>query len=374
MDDRPTARQRAARAPDSLAPDSRPRLPDWLRVRLPGGGPAADTTRRLRRLGLHTVCEEARCPNQGECWGAGTATLMILGDTCTRACRFCAVRTGNPRRALDAGEPEAAARAVAEAGLRYVVLTSVDRDDLPDGGAAHFAATVRAIRAAVPEVLVEVLAPDYLGADLRTVLAAGPRVFAHNVEVVPRLAPCVRDRRASWDRSIECLRQAREVAPAIPTKSSLMVGLGEEPDEVLDALHALRGAGVAIVTIGQYLRPSARHHPVARYVPPGEFAEIEAIARGMGFEFVAAGPLVRSSYRAAELFATRRLDARAAELFATRHLDARTAELFATRHLDARTAELLATRRLDARTAELFATRRLDARAGGCGGDRGDAG
>jgi lipoic acid synthetase len=236
---------------------------------------------------------------------------MILGDTCTRGCRFCAVRTGNPRGAPDAGEPEAAARAVAEAGLRYVVLTSVDRDDLPDGGAAHFAATVRAIRAAVPEVLVEVLTPDYLGADLRAVLAAGPRVFAHNVEVVPRLTPRVRDRRASWDRSIECLRQAREVAPAIPTKSSLMVGLGEEPDEVLDALHVLREAGVAIVTIGQYLRPSARHHPVARYVPPAAFAELEAVARGMGFEFVAAGPLVRSSYRAAELFATRRLDTRA---------------------------------------------------------------
>ena len=281
---------------------AQPRLPDWLRVRLPQGPVAAAMTRRLRRHGLHTVCEEARCPNQGRCWGEGTATVLILGDTCTRACRFCAVRTGNPRGALDADEPARVGRAVADAGLRYVVVTSVDRDDLPDGGAGHFAATVLAMRAECPGGRVEVLTPDYLGDDLGTVLASGPDVFAHNVEVVRRVTPALRDRRASYDRSLAVLREAASRAPGIPTKSSVMVGAGEEDGEVLECLRDLRQAGVRIVTIGQYLRPSTWHHPVARYVPPVEFARFETEARAMGFDRVASGPLVRSSFGAAELF------------------------------------------------------------------------
>jgi len=283
------------------------RLPEWLRVRLPMGKVALATEKRVRRLGLHTVCDEARCPNRGECFGAGTATIMILGDVCTRACRFCAVKTGNPHGHLDPGEPMAAARAVAESGLKYVVITSVDRDDLPDKGAGHFAATVRAIKEATPAVLVEVLAPDYQGRDLATLLAAGPDVFGHNVEVVPELTPKVRDRRASWERSIETLRQARAFSPETPTKSSLMLGLGETMEQVHRAIYLLREAGVSILTIGQYLQPTSWHLPVARYVPPEEFASLEQYARGLGFEFVAAGPLVRSSYRAAELFAAGRL-------------------------------------------------------------------
>jgi lipoic acid synthetase len=228
---------------------------------------------------------------------------MILGDTCTRNCRFCAVATGDPGGALDTGEPERVATAVAEAGLRYVVLTSVDRDDLPDGGARHFAATICAVRRAAPGTRVEALIPDYAGGALAAVTEAAPDVLAHNVEVVRRLTPVVRDRRASWDRSLATLEEARALAPTIPTKSSLLVGLGETREELGEALGELRAAGVAMVTLGQYLRPTAWHAEVARYVTPQEFAEIEAEARGMGFEFVASGPLVRSSYRAEELAA-----------------------------------------------------------------------
>jgi lipoic acid synthetase len=276
------------------------RLPEWLRVRLPTGPVTAAMTRRLRRNALHTVCEEARCPNQGECWGAGTATVLILGDTCTRACRFCAVATGNPHGALDADEPVRVARAAADAGLRYVVVTSVDRDDLADGGAGQFAATVCAIREAIPGARVEVLVPDYLGEPLATVLDASPDVFAHNVEVVRRLTPSVRDRRASYERSLEVLRTAAARMPAIPTKSSIMLGLGEEPDEVRECLRDLLDAGVRILTLGQYLRPTTWNLPVERYVPPEEFATWDEEARGLGFAYVASGPLVRSSYRAAE--------------------------------------------------------------------------
>lgn len=277
-------------------------------MRLPAGETAMAMGQRLRRLALHTVCESARCPNQGECWGAGTATVMILGDTCTRSCRFCAVRSGHPGGATDPDEPRRVASAVREAGLGYVVVTSVDRDDLPDGGAGQFAATIRALREANPAVRVEVLIPDYLDEELSRVLEAGPDVLAHNVEVVRRLSAGVRDRRASYDRSLRTLRQAAAFRPDGLAKSSVMLGLGETVEEVRECLGDLRDAGVRLLTLGQYLRPSSRHLPVVRYVPPQEFADLERDARAMGFEFVASGPLVRSSYRAAELFVQKRLE------------------------------------------------------------------
>ncbi len=280
------------------------RLPEWFRVALPAGEPAAAMNRRLRRLRLHTVCEEARCPNQGECFGHGTATFLILGDTCTRACRFCAVRTGNPRGAVDPDEPRRVAEAARDAGLRYVVVTSVDRDDLADGGAGQYADTVTAIRRVSPGTLVEVLIPDYLDDRLSVVLAAGPDVLGHNVEVVRRLTPLVRDRRASYDRSLAVLRQARSLAPDLVTKSSLMLGLGETEGEVTETLRDLAEAGVRAVTLGQYLQPTRRHRPVVRWWTPDEFDRLGGLARAMGFAFVASGPRVRSSYRAAELAVT----------------------------------------------------------------------
>lgn len=283
------------------------RKPDWLRVRLPAG-PEHDAFQgvkaRFRRRGLHTVCEEARCPNIFECWGQGTATVMILGETCTRGCRFCSVQTGKPGGFVDLDEPENTALSLEEMGLAYVVLTMVDRDDLPDGGAAHVADTVRRIKHRCPELRVETLVGDFLGVreDIATVVQRGaPDVFAHNVEVVPRLQRSIRDVRCSWDRSIDTLVAAKELGAAI-TKSSLMLGLGEDRDEVLDAMGRLRDAAVDVLTIGQYLRPTKRHAPVSRYVEPGEFAELERAGFEMGFHFVASGPLVRSSYRAAEAF------------------------------------------------------------------------
>jgi lipoic acid synthetase len=280
------------------------RKPEWLKVRLPGGDSYAALKRRFSMLGLHTVCEEARCPNVAECWGSGTATLMLLGDTCTRGCRFCAVTSGNPRGVVDAGEPERVARALAEMDLAYVVLTMVDRDDLSDGGAAHVARTLTEIRARCPGLLVETLVGDFAGEarDVRTLVAEGnPDVFAHNVEVVPRLQRTMRDARCSWQRSLDVLRLARE-AGATVTKSSLMVGCGETHDEVIDALAALREADVDVVTIGQYLRPTAKHAPVVRFVPPEAFDAYRDAGLGFGFKYVASGPLVRSSYRAAEAF------------------------------------------------------------------------
>lgn len=277
------------------------RLPEWFRVDLPAGGSAAAMNRRLRRLRLHTVCEEARCPNQGECFGHGTATFLILGETCTRACRFCAVRTGDPHGALDPQEPSRVAEAARDAGLCYVVVTSVNRDDLPDGGAGQYAATVEAVRRVAPGTLVEVLIPDYLEDRLSTVVEARPHVLGHNVEVVRRLTPLVRDRRASYDRSLAVLRQARAKAPGLLTKSSLMLGLGESEDEVLEALRDLAEAGVRAVTLGQYLQPTRRHWPVVRFWTPDEFDRLAGLARAMGFAFVASGPRVRSSYRAAEI-------------------------------------------------------------------------
>ncbi len=275
-----------------------------MKVRLPGGERYGRIKERLRQLDLHTVCEEARCPNIGECWGEGTATLMILGETCTRGCRFCAVNTGDPGGLVDPREPENVGRALGELDLAYVVLTMVDRDDLLDGGAAHVAQTVRRIKHHSPEMLVETLVGDFAGVrkDVETVVREGaPDVFAHNVEVVPSLQRTMRDARCGWDRSVDVLRWAR-AAGAQVTKTSLMVGCGETEDEVVDAMRALREAEVDVLTIGQYLRPSAKHAPVERFVEPAEFDRYRERGLALGFRFVASGPLVRSSYRAAEAF------------------------------------------------------------------------
>ncbi len=290
------------------------RKPDWLRVRLPAGQQQEefrDLKARLHGRGLHTVCEEARCPNIFECWGQGTATVMILGETCTRGCRFCSVQTGKPGGAVDANEPENTAISLAEMGLAYVVLTMVDRDDLSDGGAAHVARTVRRIKHHSPGLRVETLVGDFLGQqdDIRVVVQVGrPDVFAHNVEVVPRLQRSIRDVRCSWERSVDTLVAAKELGASI-TKTSLMVGLGEEREEVLEAMQLLRDSDIDVLTIGQYLRPTKRHAPVQRYVEPSEFEAYERAGLGMGFRFVASGPLVRSSYRAAEVFLTGELAA-----------------------------------------------------------------
>ena len=281
-----------------------PKKPDWLRVRLPGGERYARLKETFRRLDLHTVCEEARCPNVGECWGEGTATLMILGETCTRGCRFCAVNTGDPGGVVDPREPENVGRALSELDLAYVVLTMVDRDDLLDGGARHVAETVRRIKQHSPQMLVETLVGDFAGIrkDVETVVRDGvPDVFAHNVEVVPALQSAMRDARCSWERSMDVLRWAREAGANI-TKTSLMVGCGERDEDVLEAMQELRAVDVDVLTIGQYLRPTKKHAPLVRYVEPETFDAWAEQGRAMGFRYVASGPLVRSSYRAAEAF------------------------------------------------------------------------
>ncbi len=274
--------------------------PEWLKVRAPGSPSYIRLKGLMRELGLHTVCEEAHCPNIGECWHHGTATFMILGDVCTRACGYCAVHHGRPPT-LDLAEPARVAEAVATLGLSYVVITSVDRDDLDDGGAAIFADTTRRIRRALPSCRLEVLVPDFQGqeAPLRTVLDAGPDIFNHNTETVPRLYRRARSG-GRYARTLEMLGRARRYAPTIPTKSGLMVGLGEEWDEILDTMRDLRGVGCQILTIGQYLRPSPEHLPMSRYYHPDEFAELDRIARDLGFGHVESGPLVRSSYHAHE--------------------------------------------------------------------------
>jgi lipoic acid synthetase len=273
------------------------RHPEWLKVRAPGGPGWAETAATVKRFGLHTVCQEARCPNIGECWGHRTATFMLLGDTCTRNCAFCAVSHGRPL-AVDADEPARVAEAVARLGLRHVVVTSVNRDDLPDGGAAHFAATARAIRDRLPGCRIEVLVPDFQG-DLdavTTVTAAPLDVFNHNLETVPRLYRRARAG-ARYERSLAVLEAARR-RPALLTKTGLMLGLGEETDELISVFRDLRAVGCDVLTLGQYLRPSAAHLPVARYVPPIEFATLRESALALGFRHVEAGPLVRSSYHA----------------------------------------------------------------------------
>lgn len=280
------------------------RKPEWLKVRLPGGDRHASLQRMFRKLDLKTVCEEARCPNVGECWRQGTATLMILGDTCTRGCRFCAVKTGDPSGFFDPREPENVGRALGEMDLAYVVLTMVDRDDLPDGGAAHVAQTVQRIRHYSPDMLVEVLVGDFGGSrrDVATVVQDGrPDVFAHNVEVVPGLQRKMRDARCSWERSVDVLVAARD-AGANVLKSSLMVGCGETEGEVLQAMQLLRDAGVDVLTVGQYLRPTQKHAEMVGYVEPAVFDAYREAGEAMGFKYVASGPLVRSSYRAAEAF------------------------------------------------------------------------
>jgi lipoic acid synthetase len=276
-----------------------PRRPEWIKARAPQG-PGYERLRGLMRgLALHTVCEEARCPNLGECWERGTATFMILGDVCTRACGFCAVKTGLPARPPDPGEPGRLAEAVARMGLRHAVITSVNRDDQKDGGAAVFAAVIREIRARVPGCAVEVLIPDFKGdaQSLDIVIEARPDILNHNTETVPRLYRRVRPG-ARFERSLELLRRAK--GAGLVTKSGIMVGLGEEWDEVLDTVRAIRAAGTDVLTVGQYLRPSAEHLPVLRYYSPEEFARLGAFARALGYGHVESGPLVRSSYHADE--------------------------------------------------------------------------
>lgn len=283
---------------------SHERKPEWLKVRMPGGERHAELTQTFRRLKLHTVCEEARCPNIGECWREGTATIMILGDVCTRGCRFCAVTSGQPGGLVDESEPEHVAGALAQMDLAYVVLTMVDRDDLKDGGAAHVARTVSAIHARSPELLVETLVGDFAGNTelIATVVQQGrPDVYAHNVEVVPSLQRKMRDARCSWDRSVQTLVAAR-AAGAKVIKTSLMVGCGETAAEVEAAMKELRAADIDVLTIGQYLRPTPKHAPVMRYVEPAEFDHFKQLGDALGFQYIASGPLVRSSYRAAEAF------------------------------------------------------------------------
>jgi lipoic acid synthetase len=280
------------------------RKPEWLKVRLPGGERYQRLKETFRQLDLHTVCEEARCPNVGECWGEGTATLMILGETCTRGCRFCAVNTGDPGGLVDPREPENVGRALGELDLAYVVLTMVDRDDLLDGGAEHVAQTVRRIKHYSPNMLVETLVGDFAGVrrDVETVVSEGrPDVFAHNVEVVPGLQRRMRDARCSWERSVDVLRWAR-AAGANVTKTSLMVGCGETEEDVYAAMALLREAEVDVLTLGQYLRPTPKHAEVQRFVEPTEFERYRERGLELGFRYVASGPLVRSSYRAAEAF------------------------------------------------------------------------
>lgn len=283
--------------------------PAWLKVKAPAGDNYTRLKQTLRGLDLYTVCEEARCPNVGECWAAGTATVMVLGHTCTRGCRFCAVTTGNPRGAVDPREPEHVARAIAKLGLRYVVLTMVDRDDLLDGGAGHVARTIQGLQEHQPDLLVEALVGDFRGRkeDVDVVLSAAPHVFAHNIEVVRRLTPLIRDQRCSYDLSLGVLAHAKARAPERFVKSSIMVGIGENDDEVLETMADLRRAGVDIVTLGQYLRPTPKHAPVRRFVEPEQFAVYEREGLQMGFAYVASGPLVRSSYHAAEGFVQARL-------------------------------------------------------------------
>jgi lipoyl synthase len=290
----------AAAAPTGAAGAALQRKPSWLRARMPAGEGFEAVRQIVHAHRLSTVCEEAKCPNIGECWNAGTATIMLMGSVCTRACRFCAVDTGNPRGWLDPDEPANAARSVALMKLRYVVLTSVDRDDLPDGGAGHYAAAVRAIKQRNPQTAVEALTPDFQGrpADVDTVVDAGVEVFAQNVETVERLTHPVRDPRAGYGRTLAVLARAKARRPTVLTKTSLMLGLGETDAEIERTMRDLRGAAVDILTLGQYLRPTVNHLPVERFVAPPQFDEYRRLALDLGFLECVSGPLVRSSYRA----------------------------------------------------------------------------
>ena len=293
--ERPRSRGRSAA--NERVPIDRAR-PDWLKVRLPMGPQVEELRRLMRSKSLHTVCEEAHCPNMAECWGAGTATFMILGDTCTRSCGFCAVKTGKPTE-LDLLEPTHVGEAVARMGVKHAVVTSVNRDELDDGGAGMFAETIGEIRRQSPGTSVEVLIPDFRGVleALDIVLAAKPEILNHNVETVPRLYPRVRPQ-ARFERSLEVLRRTKERAPTLVCKTGIMVGLGESRDEVLSTMRAIAAQGTDVLTIGQYLRPSPEHLPIERYWTPAEFAEFRELGMTMGFDHVESGPLVRSSYHA----------------------------------------------------------------------------
>ncbi len=305
------------RHPEKANRPDAPRLPKppWIRVRAPASAGFAATRDLVRAHGLATVCEEAQCPNIGECWAKRHATIMILGEVCTRACAFCNVRTGRPGP-VDPGEPERVAAAVAELALEHIVVTSVDRDDLDDGGAGHFAAVIAALRAGCPATTIEVLTPDFLRKEgaLETVVAAGPDIFNHNLETVPSLYLRIRPG-ARYFHSLRLLQRVKELSPGLMTKSGLMLGLGEERDEILQVMDDLRSADVDFLTLGQYLAPTAKHAEVKRYVPPAEFDDLKRLALGKGFALVAASPLTRSSYHAGEDF--RRLKAARAAATAT---------------------------------------------------------
>jgi lipoic acid synthetase len=278
--------------------------PDWLKVRLASGEQYEGLKAKVKTLDLHTVCQEAMCPNIAECWGAGTATIMILGDTCTRACHFCNVKTGSPRGEVDWLEPRRVAEAVRDLGWKYLVLTAVDRDDLADGGAAIFAGTVRMIHTLVPEAKVECLTGDFAGdlSALDIVLDSQPEVLAHNLETVPRLQATVRDKRAGFEQSLSILRHAKDSGKVRYTKTSLMLGFGEGEAEIAETMDAARAAGVDIFTMGQYLRPTKRHLEVVEFVPPEKFSRLRDVALGKGFRQVVSSPLSRSSYHAEQAF------------------------------------------------------------------------
>ncbi len=286
--------------------------PEWLKVKAPGGVNYERIKQMMGELKLATVCQEARCPNIGECWSGGTATIMIMGDTCTRGCRFCNVKTGNPKGILDPLEPEKVAHSIAQMGLEYVVITTVDRDDLPDQGADHFSRTVQMIKEKDPKVIVEILAGDFRGDRklIQQLTEAKPDVYAHNIETVERLTPFVRDRRAGYRQSLEVLKAVKEIDPTRFTKSSIMLGLGETDEEVQQALQDLRSVDCDVMTFGQYLQPTARHLKVIEYITPEKFAWWQKTAEDMGFLYVASGPLVRSSYRAGEFFMKAKIEKR----------------------------------------------------------------
>lgn len=278
--------------------------PEWLKIRPPTTEQFAHIKGLLKGKNLHTVCAEAHCPNITECWSGGTATFMLMGDTCTRACRFCMIKSGNPQKKLDKDEPQKLVEAIADMKLNYVVLTCVTRDDLPDGGAGHFAQCVKALKKAHPALLIEVLISDLNGNTdaLKVIVESGPEVIAHNVETIERLQKAIRDPRANYKKSLGVLENVKKLEPKIYTKSSLMLGLGETEEEVIQAMKDLLAIGTSVVTFGQYLRPSPFHVPVVEYVTPAQFKKYEILAKKLGFLYCAAGPFVRSSYKAGEFF------------------------------------------------------------------------
>ncbi len=284
------------------------RKPEWLKVRAPGGQNFLEIKSALAQNKLHTVCEEAKCPNLGECWSGGTATFMLLGDVCTRGCKFCAVTTGNPRMQLDPHEPEKIADVVGKTDLSYIVLTSVDRDDLPDQGASHFAQTVKLVKQKKPGILVETLTPDWRGRQdcIEIMVESGVDVLAHNVETVKRLQKKVRDPRATYEQSLQVLSDYLKISKTqnrkVITKTSIMLGLGETEEELVECFKDLLAVGVSVLTLGQYLQPTPRHLPVENFVTPEQFSKLATLGEQMGFLYVASGPLVRSSYRAGEYF------------------------------------------------------------------------